>query len=288
MGKLLGIISLILALVLFPPATLAVVSNNAIPGDTTYPIKRGLEDVIFAVASLNPATKAWFAAARSDRRFTEVSALVAQGKKASETLNELVEQTQIAAIQIDKVSDPIQKEKLIKQLADSIYKYDVGLSQISTQKKETRPVAIAQPLPTRIISETTPVPVSIATTEPLVPQSTDSAINQLPASSLSPTARPQASQVPQSPIVQSSPTPVPTASSLPSPRVIPSPASVPSPSEDSDIDKARDALEKIKKKLEERQGGSRSQGLEKRIEGRKDDQGKRDESSSRKGREKEN
>jgi len=39
--KLLSIICLVLAIVLFPPAALALVSNNAVPGDATYPIKSG-------------------------------------------------------------------------------------------------------------------------------------------------------------------------------------------------------------------------------------------------------
>ena len=46
MIKLLSIICLVLAIVLFPPAALALVSNNAVPGDATYPIKRALEVAI--------------------------------------------------------------------------------------------------------------------------------------------------------------------------------------------------------------------------------------------------
>ena len=69
MIRLLSILTIILAIILFPPATLAVLSNNAVPGDAAYPIKRTLEDVIYAAASINPTSKAWFSAARSDRRY---------------------------------------------------------------------------------------------------------------------------------------------------------------------------------------------------------------------------
>lgn len=135
MAKLLSIIILVLAIVLFPPAALAVISNNAVPGDTTYPIKRILEDGIYAIASLNPTTKAWFAAARSDRRFKEVEVLATSGKQASQTLNELVEQTQVAASQLEQVKDPAEKEKLKQQLVESIKKYDQGLKQISSSRE---------------------------------------------------------------------------------------------------------------------------------------------------------
>lgn len=231
MGKLLGIIILVLSLVLFPPAALAVVSNNAVPGDATYPIKRGLEDVIFAVASLSPTTKAWFAAARSDRRFQEVTVLIAQGKQASNTLNELVEQTQIAASQIDQVKDPVQKEKLISQLSESIAKYDAGLSQISAKEQQVKP----QP---------TAVPQSSA----IVPQPS-------PTSSLLP-VRPGVSPIPQPTAIQSTPVPTPVPAAV----LLPSPASAPSPSGEADIEKARQELERIKKNLEEQ--NSHSQGLD--------------------------
>lgn len=152
MTRLLGVIILVLALVFFPPAALAVVSNNAVPGDSTYPIKRGLEDVIYAVASLNPNTKALFAKARSDRRFQEITVLLTQGKQVSKTLNELLEQTRAAADQIDRVSNLTQKGKLISQLSDSITKYDQGLSQVPQPRPQASPTV--QPS----VSTQTPTP----------------------------------------------------------------------------------------------------------------------------------
>lgn len=214
-GKLASIVLLIFVIALFPPAVLAVVSNNAVPGDTTYPVKRGLEDIIFAVASLNPATRAWFAAARSDRRFQEVTVLVARGKKAGDTLNELVEQTQIAANQIDQVSDPAQKAKLINQLSESITKYDTGLSQISQTSK---PAMIPTPQQPASVVQVVSSPAAV---------------------------KPQVSVNPQLTVMpQNSPTPAPSApASSPAPAVI-------GPGDNSGIDQARDALEKIKQKLE--------------------------------------
>lgn len=253
MTKLLGIISLILALVLFPPAALALVSNNAIPGDATYPVKRGLEDVIYAVASLNPATKAWFAKARSDRRFQEIKILITQGKKASETLSELVEQAQVAASQIEKISDPVEKEKFINQLSNSITKYDQGLAQVL--QSPVSPPAFS-PVPSSVdipvFSAPTPTPALVPSNTPLP-----------------------------------SVTPAPSVAPLPSVK----PRPTPSPSGQNDIDKAREELDKIKEQLEkqrqrhgeEQENKSKEQKGEHDKDQKQDKQDKSNDRSSKKG-----
>ncbi len=228
MTKLLSILSLILAIVLFPPAALALISNNAIPGDSTYPIKRSLEDIIYAAASVNPTTKAWFAGARSDRRYQEVTVLIAQGKEAKSTLNELVEQTQIAATQINQVSDPAQKEKLVSQLTDSITKYDQGLAQIS---KTQFPAVSTQPVATQ-------PPVLKPSPPPPAPAQT---VSMPSGSTLQPSPPPQSPTAPQV-----SPTPQSSAQVSP-----PTPAT-PNSGGKSDIDRARSELERIKNELEKR------------------------------------
>lgn len=221
MGRLVGIVLLILVIALFPPATLAVVSNNAVPGDATYPIKRGLEDIIFAMASVNPAMRAWFAAARSDRRFQEVTLLLAQGKQAGDTLNELVKQAQIAANQIDQVSDPAQKATLLSQLSDSIDKYDAGLAQMS-QTYEPLDDAGAQVAIDQTWQQLAVTPATVT-----------------PQPSVRSMVRPSVSPVPL--VAQDSPTPEPTVSS---------PPSVPAlPQTPTDIQKAKEELEKIKEKI---------------------------------------
>lgn len=140
------VLTLILSILLFPPAALALISNNAVPGDATYPIKRFLEDRIYDVASLNPTTKAWFSAARSDRRFKEFSTLIAQGKSASDTLNELVSQTDIAANELAKVEDPVRKQELVSQLSQFIDKYSQKLDEVSIGSQP--PSSTTTPIPT--------------------------------------------------------------------------------------------------------------------------------------------
>lgn len=247
---------------LFPPAALALVSNNAIPGDATYPIKRGLENVIYSVASINSTTKAWFAKARSDRRFQEIKILITQGKKTSETLSELVEQTQVAASQIEKIADSVEKEKFISQLSDSITKYNQGLSQISES-----PASLSNP----ILS---------------------------PSSVPSPAIIPTVSLKPQ-PLISSKPTPISNQTSTPTPNSSssPSPSSTPSPSPigQNDIDKTRDQLDKIKEKLEQqkqkqkedhdkRQERQNKEDKDKKDKQDKQDKDKNDDKSSKKGR----
>lgn len=228
---------------LFPPAALAVISNNAVPGDATYPIKRALEDIIFAVASINPTSKAWFSAARSDRRFTEVKTLLAQGKKGTDALNELVEQTNIAASQIAQVSDPIEKAKLVEQLSTSIEKYDQGLQQVTTVSPTPQPEVTALPkvavLPsTRPTNQPTPHPTLQPTT------------TTAPLPTSKPTPLPDGGQTTNA---HSSPTPAAIAQTTPIPTHQPTVTPVPSRREDGekqkDIEDAREKLKEIKDKL---------------------------------------
>lgn len=189
MTKLLSIASLILMLILFPPAALALVSNDAVPGDTTYPIKITLENMIYAVASVNPVSKAWFSAARSDRRFKEIKTLIAQGKSATDTLQQLITQTSITAHQIDSVENPVEKTKLIAQLQTSIKEYNQGLS------KFTQPVSnqvLSSPSPKITISDLPLSPAPVTTQRP----TPSPASSLIPASTVQPTSQP----TPQPPV----------------------------------------------------------------------------------------
>lgn len=175
MTKLLGIVSLILALALFPPAALALVSNNAIPGDATYPLKRILEEGILKIASLNPTTKAWFSIERTNRRFREATTLLTRGTKAKETLDELVMQTEGVAKEIAKIEDPLKRVELIEKLSQEIQKYDAGLEKV---KQEIVQVSegqqISKPLPTSAGISPSPIP-SVPTPAPSpMPQATPS------------------------------------------------------------------------------------------------------------------
>ncbi len=233
MAKILSIISLIAVVVLFPPAVLAFISNNAVPGDSTYPIKRGLENGILAVASVNPVTKAWFSVQQSDRRFQETTTLIAQGNSYSKSLDDLVAQTEVAAKEVDQVSSPQQKQQLIAQLSQSIEKYDTGLAKVE-QTQEASPAKESHTTPTPGSVQETNVPTA-APTVTVVP-------------SQHPTSIPHPSVA-----TAVSPTRIPSPTSLPSPTITPRPVQpVPTPvsGPSADIERARQRLEEIQKSLE--------------------------------------
>lgn len=224
MTKLLSILTLILLIVLFPPSVLALISNNAVPGDVTYPIKRKLEDGILLIVSVNPATRAWFSASRSTRRFDEARILIAQGKQtAGASLEELVSQTEITAKQIDQIQDPIQKEQLKKQLVQSITQYNQGLNQIQKQ---------IQPGQAEVVSKATPLPSVEEVISTPMPS-----ISQLPG----PT---QASKITQ-PKIQ----PTPAIEPPVAPAVIATPA--PQQAEVNPLPVSSDKLSEVQKQLKE-------------------------------------
>lgn len=269
MIRLLSILILVLSIVLFPPATLALVSNNAVPGDATYPIKIGLENVVFAIFSINPATRAWFAKARSDRRFKEFSVLIAHGKKAQDSLNDLVEQTNMAAEEIKKVDDPLKRGELIAQLSESITKYDQKLTEVS-ESQQPKPAPLSSdlsPTPTQ-----TPTVTSISTpASSSLPTSTSS---PRPGSSVAPTKQPESSQA-----VKPSEMPTPPPAQTPAP-----PTPVETPLDSSDVEEAKKKFEEIRKRLEDEKNKVQKEELKedkidrkgKVMEEKREDQEKRD------------
>ncbi len=183
MTKIISITVLVLMIVLFPPAALAFVSQNAIPGDNTYPVKRKLEDIILAIASVNPHTKAMFEVNLSDTRFSESRVLLTEGKDASPTLNELVTTANVAASQINQLSDPSQKQQLAAQLSESINKYEQELEQVKTQMAYQTPQGSSTQAP--IIQTSSAPPASSNTPVYSSPISTPAGSNQSPAPSSS-------------------------------------------------------------------------------------------------------
>ncbi len=215
-------LALILAVVLFPPAVLAFISNNAVPGDRTYPIKRTLEAGILAVASVNPTTKAWFSVQRSNRRFQESVALITIASKSNSnhittSLNELVSQTQSAANQVRSVDNSSSRKQLTVNLKTDIKKYDEELSRIVHQTQTTLPPPAAS-------VQVTPSPTATS-------QSGSAGSTPTPSSSVGPT-----------------PTPTPT------PRATLAPSPTPGPAVTCDEQCQRE-IEEARRRLREIEGG---------------------------------
>lgn len=237
MARIIGVLVLILSFVLFPPATLALISNNAVPGDVTYPIKRGLEDVIFAAASVNPTTKAWFASARSDRRFKEVTILLSKGEKVEQTLEDLVTQTEIAAAQLNEVSNPQKKQEIINNLSAKIDNYNQVLKESNAD--------ILPEVPTQ-----TPFPAPTATPASVASSAVSSTPRSIPTPKPNPTKSPSVIPYPvetSKPFVSS---PAPTSQPTDEPLPTPSPNLPTSSNQSEDIAQAIQRLEDIKRRME--------------------------------------
>lgn len=129
---------------LFPPAALITISQGAVKGDLTYPIKRSLEDGVLFLVALNPTTKAYFAVALANRRYEEAETLLAKGAGAQDTIDELVKQTQVAANDINSISSANKRAQLIADLSSSIQKYDQGLAQAQQQLAAKTGVAVPE------------------------------------------------------------------------------------------------------------------------------------------------
>lgn len=153
----LGKFVLVLALVLMVPTVLILASQNAIPGDSTYLIKRKLEDGIIVVASLHPSTRAMFHVGFSQRRFKEAVAVIKKGGKGYESLDELVSQTRTAATSVKNLSDKEAKKQLAADLSKQIEEYDKIIAQLGRNKAAVRNQVVVKASPTAIPTAT-PIP----------------------------------------------------------------------------------------------------------------------------------
>lgn len=171
MIRIFATVILVLFFVLLPPAVLAFVSQDALPGTTLYPVKRKLEDGILLIASVNPVTRAWFALAYSQRRYKETTALIAQGKTGDVgvTLNDLVDQTSLVADQIGEVKSGQQKKELVTTLKSQIKEYNQGLNQAKlTLERQTGSSGgtTRQPTPRPTVGSGGTSPTAAPTTTP--------------------------------------------------------------------------------------------------------------------------
>lgn len=145
MGELLSKSLVVILIVLLGPTTAVLSSQDAIPGDRTYPVKRGLENVIITFASVNPQSKVFFSQDFSKRRYKETIALVKKGKTATASLSELISQTQNAAIEIERLQDINLKKEYAQNFTRQIDEYKDGLAKV--QKTEVPQIVLKQPTP---------------------------------------------------------------------------------------------------------------------------------------------
>ncbi|MBI3485623.1 hypothetical protein HY025_01615 [Candidatus Daviesbacteria bacterium] len=80
----------------------------------------------------------WLQLAYSQRRYKETTGLLSSGsnEQISQSLNNLILQTALAANQIKLVSNPTQRRQLIVNLSNQIQVYNQGLNSAKTQFAE--------------------------------------------------------------------------------------------------------------------------------------------------------
>lgn len=240
MLKIFSLLTIILTIVLFPPAVLAYISQDAVPGDTTYPIKRKLEDGILLASGIHPTTRAWFSVTRSNRRFVESKKLFSKGKASTKNLKELLVQTNQAAKQIQQIKDPKQKAELVKKYQDSVKEYKEALKKEENQliakrgdqpaggtnspnPGETNPTTTS-PAPAGSSPNPRPSPSASGRGAAPSPTSASTLSSPRPSPSLSASVRPTPTSATTRTVT---PTPTPTPTLRPTPT--PTPTPIPTP-----------------------------------------------------------
>lgn len=236
--KFLNLSSWVILFALLPITVLIFLSQDSIPGDLFYPVKRGMENVVLAAASVNPATRAAFRTDLTQVRFKEAQSLVVSKSNAS-GLSTFVDEVQATKFEVTNLKNDTERKTAEEKLKVKIEEYQNGLSALSAKTEQNIITYQFQEIPT---------PTSISPTS----------ASNLP--SATPTLTP-------TPVPTSTPTPLSSSKSRPTPTLTPAPEvtiepTVPAQPENTQIaeqkiiaetiKETRGKLDKIKKDLEER------------------------------------
>lgn len=144
---------------LAPFAFLFFLSQNALPGDLFYPAKRGMEDVLLAAASLNPATKASFHVDLASKRYSEAEKLLLARADAA-GLSDFVAEIEDSTEALDAIDSEIERERLKRKIIENIENYQNKLSVVQAQVQGDK---AQYPQPT--IADTTTSTTTTSTTQ---------------------------------------------------------------------------------------------------------------------------
>lgn len=207
---------LIVIVVLAFPTGLILASQDANPGDNTYPIKRGMEGVLQSIVSLNPVTRAYFKTDLSNRRFEEAVTILKRDNidqtMANTSLIELLSATANASADIKNVSDPNLKKTMANNLANQITTYRQNLAVVAKETHQITPTPLptgsqgSSPTPTS--EQTNPTPTLVQTTLP-TPTTTAHTSTPTPTPTPTPTAALRSTPTPTT--AAHTPTPTSTA-----------------------------------------------------------------------------
>ena len=117
---------------LLPFTILILLSQNSIPGDLFYPIKRGMENVVLAAAFVSPATRAAFRTDLTTERFDEAEKLLL-ARSDIKGLKEFVREIQAAQTEVSAISDTVRKKELQEKIQTSVIEYQKRLNVVKVQ-----------------------------------------------------------------------------------------------------------------------------------------------------------
>jgi hypothetical protein len=148
-----------------PVTVLIFLSQNTIPGDLFYPVKRGLEKVVLAGASLSPVTRAAFATSLTEERFKEAQSLVLEQSDTG-GLNTFISDVSTVQIEVEGLKNSIERKKAEEKLIEKIEEYEKGLLTLQSKAEQKLFVSSAndtlspspsptQETPTRVLQNET-------------------------------------------------------------------------------------------------------------------------------------
>jgi hypothetical protein len=142
------------------PTILILASWNAIPGESLYSIKTGLEDVVLTLTINTPLASA-FSVNFTDRRYTEATKLLA--KEGSSVGYELL------VAEAQQTQNIVIKKKDVKNGAQLINKIEEYQTQIQEKKVEIQTQAANQPSSVTTPKAATPAPTPVTIQQPTTP-----------------------------------------------------------------------------------------------------------------------
>ena len=277
----------VLFLVLTPLTFVGILSQNSIPGDFLYSVKRGYEGTALAFASFAPETKASYTTSLATVRFTEAEKLLL-AKSDTQGLATLVEQVQTAQNNVAAVQNSPQKEELEQKLIASIDTYQANLLRVQQQ--------IASNVASQPIAQDTPAQTQTTTnqaTQTTSPANTQPTQTAIPTSTTTPssleTAAPTQTQIqtPTSTPTQTeeitTTTPIVTQAPPKTPITVqatPPTGTTTTPETrkkiDEEIEKTKEKLDEIRKKVKSQRNQQDENSTSDRNSGREDSERRND------------
>lgn len=230
--KVFNMSSWIIFFALLPVTVLIFLSQDSIPGDLFYPVKRSMENVILAAASVNPATRAAFRTDLTETRFKEAQGLIVSKSSAS-GLSTFIDDVQSTKQEVTNLKNDTQRIKAEEKFINKLEEYQIGLSTLEAKTEQT---IIAYQFQEAL----TPVPN--------LPSAT-------PAFTPTPTPTPVLSSFKSQPTSRLTPVPTLTLAPTIEPTVFPQPENVQVTQQKKiaqSLKEAKEQLDKIKKDLEKK------------------------------------